>query len=258
MSTHLIAIGNELLTGEVTDTNSGWLIRELNHIGLKVSRISIIEDNEVVLKKLLGDALSEGAKYVLVTGGMGATKDDITKKAISDFFNTDLYLDQEVLDNVKKVLKLKNKPFLDIMEKQAMVPYGTRIIPNEMGTAPGIIMETQNTLFAFLPGVPHEMKHLVKPALLEIIQKSNVNFTKRKSAIFSKTEIEVSNILETIDFSEFKMLNIAYLLHEKGVKINIENTGTNRAEIDRQMQMACTMIATKLKKAFGGIEVSFK
>jgi nicotinamide-nucleotide amidase len=258
MSAHLITIGNELLTGEITDTNSGWLIKELNKIGLRVSRVSIIEDDETILKNQLTTALSEQAKFVIITGGMGATKDDVTRKVIAEFFCIDLYLNTEVLASVKRILKKKNRPFLDLMVKQAMVPNGAQIMLNDVGTAPGIIMKTQDTLFAFLPGVPAEMKYIVESQLLPIIKKSNYNFTCRKSAVCSKTEIEISSVLETLDFSEFHRLKIAYLLHAKGVKLNIENSGTNPEQIDSEIQKVCELITDKLHTAFNNMEVKFK
>ena len=148
MNAELLTIGNELLIGQITNTNAVWMAQQLNLIGVSVVHMSSVADDENAILKAFDDASSR-ADIVLITGGLGPTKDDITKKTFCDYFETELIMDEQVLKNVTEFFTKRNKEITPINQKQALVPIGCLVMPNSNGTAPGMWMEKNNTIFVF-------------------------------------------------------------------------------------------------------------
>lgn len=164
MKAHIITIGDEILVGQTVDTNSTFIAQELNKIGVSVSEIQSIQDNETHIVSTLKNALNSN-QLVIITGGLGPTNDDITKKVLVDYFNDDLILYPEILEKVKEFFARFNKPFLKVNEYQAMLPKQAHIIINDLGTASGMWFEQNNNVIISLPGVPYEMKGLMLKAI---------------------------------------------------------------------------------------------
>ena len=155
----IITIGDEILYGHILDTNSKWLSKNLNELGVKTNKISTIGDNYIQIKDILESSIKEN-DIIIFTGGLGPTNDDITKKCLNDFFKGKLISDKNTLSHIKKIFKKRN---LDLTKKnrdQALVPDNCKVLHNEYGTAPGIAFEKDNKLVISLPGVPYEMKSL--------------------------------------------------------------------------------------------------
>ncbi len=171
MLAEIITIGDEILIGQIIDTNSAYISKELNKIGVKVYQITSIQDDKNHILQAFEDA-KKHADLVIVTGGLGPTKDDITKQTFCDFFDDTLVEDQNVVKNVKQLFKKYqlNKP-LPANFQQAMVPSKATILANLHGTAPGMWMESDETVFVSLPGVPYEMKHLLQEEVLPRVVK---------------------------------------------------------------------------------------
>lgn len=166
----IITIGDELLIGQTIDTNSAWMAQELNAIGIWVHRRVAVGDAWDDIWQAL-DEEGSGSDLVLITGGLGPTADDITKPLLCRYFNGSMTVDQEVLTNVKNIFQKLNRPLLERNLKQAEVPDVCRVLMNHRGTAPGMWFEKDGKPFVSMPGVPHEMKGLMKrdvlPALSE-------------------------------------------------------------------------------------------
>ncbi len=156
----IISIGDELLIGQVLNTNASWMAEALNKKALSVNRIIAISDTWQAITDALHDSMAT-AKLVLVTGGLGPTKDDLTKDTICDFFGSKLVLNQEVLDYVKDFFAKRGRELTESNKKQAMLPDNCEIVKNSQGTAPGMHFEKQGTHFVFMPGVPFEMKSIM-------------------------------------------------------------------------------------------------
>jgi nicotinamide-nucleotide amidase len=169
MRAEIITIGDEILIGQIVDTNSAWIGQQMNLIGLKIHQISSVSDNREHILKALSEAEAR-ADVILITGGLGPTKDDITKHTINEYFNSELVLNETVLEDVTKIFASFNRTVTEINRKQAEVPKIAEVIRNFNGTAPGMAIYRNNKLFVSMPGVPHEMKAMVSEQVIPLIQ----------------------------------------------------------------------------------------
>src|SRR5690606_33210028 len=172
MKAAILTIGDEILIGQILDTNSQWISQKLNFWGLDVQLKQSIPDDEVFIQKTLS-YLAENFQVVIVTGGLGPTKDDVTKKAICSFFNCELYRDERVLNHIKEQFRLKGRDLLPANQAQADVPSAAEVLFNLLGTAPGLKLQHSSCHFFFLPGVPIEMKYLMDNEVSEHLKSLN-------------------------------------------------------------------------------------
>ncbi len=198
MLAEIITIGDEILIGQIIDTNSAFIAKELNKIGISVYQITSVQDEREHILKALADAQSR-VDIVLVTGGLGPTKDDITKHTFCEFFDDELVVNTEVLEHIEFLFaKYISTPISDLNRKQALVPSKAKVLHNAHGTAPGMWLHEEGTTFISMPGVPFEMKNLlvkgIVPKLVEfyerpyIIHKTIVTYGLGESAIAEKIE----------------------------------------------------------------------
>ena len=159
MRAQIITIGDEILIGQIVDTNSAWLAAELNVLGISIDSIRSIADTNEAIRGAL-DTVPECVKLVLMTGGLGPTKDDITKQALADWFDSDWRMDQEVLERVKQHFELRGMKMPEVNVYQARVPQKCTVIKNMLGSAPGMWFEKDDCVYISMPGVPFEMKHI--------------------------------------------------------------------------------------------------
>lgn len=170
MKAEIITIGDEILIGQIIDTNSAFLGKQLNKIGIDVVQITSIQDQENAIIEALQFA-SKRAHVVIITGGLGPTKDDITKKTLCTYFNDELVLDKEVLHHIEDIFsKYIKQPILETNRSQAYIPSKSIGLFNRYGTAPGMWIEHENVVYISLPGVPFEMKSLVRDEVLPRLQ----------------------------------------------------------------------------------------
>lgn len=170
MQSEIITIGDELLMGQKTDTNSAHIAKHLNKLGFRVARVTSIPDNHDSIVQAL-ENIFLGSYLVIVTGGLGPTSDDLTRDALCTYFNTILVRNDQVHENIKLILAKKGLSLNAINEKQALVPKSCEILSNEVGTSPGLVFSKNNTLFIFLPGVPFEMVWIMQNRVIPYIQK---------------------------------------------------------------------------------------
>jgi len=165
----IMTIGDELLYGQVIDTNSAFMGQELGKLGLRVRQITSVSDRADEIVAAL-DQARQRAQVVLMTGGLGPTKDDLTKHVLARYFNSELVLHAPTLEHVEGIFRRFNRPMLEVNRQQAMVPAACQVLFNEVGTAPGMWFEDQGTVFVSMPGVPHEMKYLMTHEVLPRLQ----------------------------------------------------------------------------------------
>ncbi|WP_027421191.1 CinA family nicotinamide mononucleotide deamidase-related protein [Crocinitomix catalasitica] len=161
MTASIITIGDEILVGQTIDTNSAFIAKQLHFIGVKIREIKSISDTE----KHIQEALTEALKYddfIFLTGGLGPTNDDITKKVLTEYFDDELILYPEILNKIKFLFARSKKPFLEVNMQQAMLPKNAQIIENMNGTASGMLFKKNNQYILSMPGVPYEMKGIVE------------------------------------------------------------------------------------------------
>ncbi len=165
----IITIGDELLIGQVVDTNSAWMAQELNKNGIWVGhRIAVGDVREDIWQAL--DEEFRRASIILITGGLGPTADDITKPLLCDYFGGKMIVSKEALDNVKKIFERLQRPMIERNLQQAEVPDVCTVIPNGLGTAPGMWFEKEGRIFVSMPGVPHEMKGMMTDSVIPALR----------------------------------------------------------------------------------------
>jgi nicotinamide-nucleotide amidase len=166
----IITIGDEILIGQIVDTNSAWMATELNNAGFQIVQITSVHDDAVHIKKALDEALGR-AQVVLITGGLGPTKDDITKQTLCDYFNTRLVFDEKVLQNIRELYHTRQNVMNELTRWQAMVPENSVVIQNRAGSAPITWFEKEGKVVVSMPGVPHEMKKVMSDEIIPRLQK---------------------------------------------------------------------------------------
>ena len=169
MQAELITIGDEILIGQTIDTNSAWMGRKLNEVGVEVHRIHSIRDtSEAIIQTL--DELHTNTQLVLITGGLGPTKDDLTKHTLTRYFGGQLQFDQEVFAHIQSLFQQMGRDISHLNRDQAELPSNAFIWKNDVGTASAIRFEHRDCFYISMPGVPYEMKHLMHTAVLPIAE----------------------------------------------------------------------------------------
>lgn len=171
MNVEIITIGDEILIGQIVDSNSAWLGQIFNKEGLDIRAIHSISDDKEAIQSCI-DSAFVNSDLVIMTGGLGPTQDDLTKAALCEYFNSELELNQEVLQHLEKIFHKRGRKLLDINKGQAMLPHNCRVLFNVQGTAPGMLFERNGKWLASMPGVPYEMKHIVSNELLPHIREA--------------------------------------------------------------------------------------
>jgi nicotinamide-nucleotide amidase len=173
MKAEIITIGDELLLGQVIDTNSSWLGQQLNYLGIQVHYKSALPDAREAILDGLKQA-KERSNIIIITGGLGPTKDDITKLTLCDFFQTRLVQNEEVLEWVTSIFKMRNLPMLESNNLQAMLPENCKVLWNRNGTAPGMWFFEDGKVFISMPGVPFEMKTIFEEEAIPLLKETFV------------------------------------------------------------------------------------
>ncbi|MGO3183281.1 MAG: competence/damage-inducible protein A [Aequorivita sp.] len=249
MLAEIITIGDEILIGQIIDTNSAFITKELDQIGIKTYQITSIQDDRTHILQAFEDA-QKRVDLVIVTGGLGPTKDDITKQTFCDFFDDTLVENKDVFENIKELFKKYqlNMP-LPANFQQAMVPSKATILNNVHGTAPGMWMEKDDTVFVSLPGVPYEMRHLIKE---EVLPRSIARF--KRPFIYHKTlltygmgESAVAEKIEDWENSLPEHIKLAYLPSLGKVRLRLSSSGEDEAllkeSIDSRMDVLQEMLS---------------
>ena len=243
----IITIGDEILYGHILDTNAKWLSKNLNELGVKTNKISTIGDNYIQIKDILQSSIKEN-DIIILTGGLGPTNDDITKKCLNDFFKGNLISDKNTLSHIKKIFKKRN---LDLTKKnrdQALVPDNCKVLHNKYGTAPGIAFEKDNKLVISLPGVPYEMKSLFEDKCSQIIkQKFSLSIIHHRTI---KTvgigESWLSDLISEWEKNLDNTISLAYLPSIGRVKLRLTGRGNNlnkiKSAIDKEEKKVVPII----------------
>lgn len=232
----IITIGDELLIGQVVDTNSAWIARELNQAGIWLKRrVSVGDKKEEIIKAL--DEESEGASVILITGGLGPTADDITKPVLCEYFGGKLVMHNETLERVKAIFARLQRPMIERNTKQAEVPDVCTVIPNDRGTAPGMWFEKNGKIFVSMPGVPHEMKGMMTSYVLPRIRQHFVlpYIDHRTLLTAGIGESFLAEAIETWENQLPAHLKLAYLPNYGMVRLRITGFGTDHTQLQTEL-----------------------
>ncbi|AIM36013.1 damage-inducible protein CinA [Sphingobacterium sp. ML3W] len=247
MKAHIITIGDEILIGQIVDTNSAWIASQLQNNHISVSQIRSISDKEGEILAALSESHNQ-VDLVFITGGLGPTNDDITKQTAAKYFNTHLRRDQTVLHHVTQLFEQRGKKMLDINKQQADVLDGCKVLFNQYGTAPGMLIEKEKTTYIFMPGVPFEMKHLMGTQILPLFSNQNNNtFLSQENIIIGG--IGESYLAEKIADIESELpafIKLAYLPTLAFVRLRLSGSGSNKEEIENNTKRYAQKLIDRL------------
>lgn len=248
MKACIVSIGDELLIGQTINTNAAWMGEQLNTIGIQVVRAMAIADDENEIISSL-DQASAMADLILITGGLGPTKDDITKHTLCKYFETTLRMDDELANKLRAYFEQRGRAILESNLRQAEIPIGCKVIHNSNGTAPGMWFEKNGKHFISMPGVPYEMKGIMEETVLPELNLINESTIVQRTIL--TTGIGESFLAEKIQVIESELreqgLGLAYLPSPGLVKLRITAKGKSKSE----SQLQVNNFAQRVKDAIG-------
>ena len=236
MRASIVTIGDEILIGQIIDTNSAWIAENLSILGISITEMMSVSDNREHIISTL-ERYESHVDLVVLTGGLGPTRDDITKQTLADYFNTVLVENREVLGNIRRLFGIRGMKVTEINEKQAMVPATCKILNNPSGTAPGMWFERNGTIFISLPGVPYELIDIFTQSLLpELTSRLNGMVVAHRTIMTQGIpESYLSEMIKDWEVSLPINIKLAYLPRPGIVRLRLTGAGSSRESIDRDL-----------------------
>ncbi len=243
MVAEIITIGDEILIGQTVDTNSNYIASQLSSVGIIVRQITAVSDDPYHIKAALVNA-EQAADVIIMTGGLGPTKDDLTIKTLSDFFGMPLELNNEVLNHVESLLSARGVVMNDLNRNQALVPTGAIVLPNKIGTASGLLFERGARRFFSLPGVPFEMKHLMKEQVMPflMLQLNDVVVVHRTVMTIGLPESTLAEMLTEWEDNLPVHIKLAYLPSPTSLKLRLSARGNSSELLESEIQHQITKL----------------
>jgi nicotinamide-nucleotide amidase len=256
----IIAIGDEILIGQTTDTNSAWIGQRMSESGIPIKRIVSISDDPEVIVTALEEALQR-AQVVLITGGLGPTRDDRTKHALADFFGSGFVRDELVTKDIRNLLKSRNVPIIDLNLDQALVPDNCRVIRNAHGTAPGMWFERNDRVVVSMPGVPYEMKAMMDDHVIpDLIRRFKVPFIIRKTIMTTGVpESKLAALIADWELALPQGVSLAYLPSPGIVKLRLSVNGPDHLALHKLInRLADELVEQIPDEVFGYDDLSLE
>ncbi|MES2872775.1 MAG: competence/damage-inducible protein A [Bacteroidota bacterium] len=249
MLAELITIGDEILIGQIVDTNSAWIAQQLNLAGIKVKQITSVSDDRQHILNALKEA-SQRADIILITGGLGPTKDDITKKTLAEYFKVGLRTDVDALENVKRIFSKYKSPMLETNLRQAEVLENCTTLLNSNGTAPGMWIESGDKIYVSMPGVPFEMMYLMDELVIPKIRasfklESIVHHTILTAGI---GESLLADKISAVEESLPPHISLAYLPKLGIVRLRLSGRGSDAAKLKDEIAVYASRIIEQVSE----------
>ncbi len=237
MQAEIITIGDEILIGQILDSNSKWIAGQLNTIGVSVYQITSIQDDKQHILKAVKEA-QLNCDIVIITGGLGPTKDDITKLTLAEYFKDTLVLNEEIVEHIKVMFAKMNYPFTEVNKQQALVPSKSIPLKNHFGTAPGMWFENANKVVVSLPGVPNEMKGLIQNSVLPKLKDTfQLPFILHKTIItYGLGESVVAARIEEWENNLPYFIKLAYLPSYGRLRLRLSAKGINELKLKKGIE----------------------
>ena len=247
MQAEIIAIGDEILIGQTIDTNSSFIAAQLNAEGILVWQKKVVADTEEAIRRAL-DEVHPDTRYVFMTGGLGPTKDDITKKTLLDYFGGEMVFDEDIYEHIKELFKSFQREPKEVHRQQAYIPSSSAAILNERGTAAGMRFERNNCFYFSTPGVPYETEHLVGDKIIPWIME-----TQMEGKLYHKTlitqgrgESELAEILKDWEEGLTESLKLAYLPSPGLVRLRLSGAAQTKSESKALVEEGIAIMRSKL------------
>ena len=255
MNAEIITIGDEILIGQIVDTNSAYISKELNNIGISVYQITSVQDDKQHILKALKEA-EENVDIVIITGGLGPTKDDITKHTLCEYFNDKLTMHRDVQEHIKYLFAKIKYQHTDLDLQQAMLPSTSTILKNNLGTASGMWFYERDTVFVSMPGVPNEMKGLMKYDVLPKLQKMfDLPIIIHKNIItYGMGESKIAERLSTWENKLPAEVKLAYLPSYGKTRLRLTAKGKNREQLEEAIEKELKALTTLVSDIIVGFD----
>lgn len=256
MLAEIITIGDELLIGQVVDTNSAFIATQLNKIGVSVYQITSIQDDKEHILRALEDAENR-VDIIICTGGLGPTKDDITKKTFAIYFNDKLENNEAVLHNIENIWKQHVRTeLLQVNKDQALVLSKAKVLMNELGTAPGMWLEKKDKVFISLPGVPYEMRALIDNKVIPSLKdKYNCPFILHKTLlVYGLGESALAARIEEWEDALPSHIKLAYLPNLGKMRLRLSTKGYDEEQLKKDVQEQIEKVIPLIKNEYAGLE----
>ncbi|MBO6880694.1 competence/damage-inducible protein A [Winogradskyella sp.] len=256
MTAEIITIGDEILIGQIVDTNSAFLGKELNKVGISIYQITSVQDDKNHILKALKEA-EDNADIIIVTGGLGPTKDDITKHTICEYFNDTLAENKDVLAHIEHLFSTYiSTPISDLNRRQAQVPSKAKVLMNQFGTAPGMWIEKNDKVFVSLPGVPYEMKGLITNEVIPALRKKfKFPYIKHRTLLtYGLGESAIANRIEAWEDALPDFIKLAYLPNLGRVRLRLSGITLDKAMLDAELEKQIALVLPQIEDIFVGFE----
>jgi nicotinamide-nucleotide amidase len=249
MLAEIITIGDEILIGQIVDTNSAWMAQTLNNIGIRVKQVSSVSDDEQHILDALKLAESR-AEIILITGGLGPTKDDITKKTLAKYFNMGFRRDEETLQQVSAIFAKANRPMIELNRMQADVPDGCVVVPNRNGTAPGMWFNENGKIFVSMPGVPYEMMYMMEEEVLPRLKTTlNLPFIYHKTILTAGIgESFLAVRIAEIEAYLPEYIKLAYLPKMGQVRLRLSGSSRDEQQLHADINHYSKQLADEVRE----------
>jgi nicotinamide-nucleotide amidase len=234
MKAAIVTIGDEILIGQIVDTNSGFIAKSLDKIGIETHEMLSISDNKQHILDTFA-SLQNKVEVVIITGGLGPTKDDITKHTLCEYFEDTLIRDTAVENHVIDLIeRALSRVASQINKDQALVPSKCTVLHNQVGTAPGMWIKKENTVFVSLPGVPYEMKYLIENQVIpKLVQEYKRPYIVHKTILtYGQGESHVAERIEAWENQLPECIKLAYLPSPGRVRLRLTARGTNKQQLE--------------------------
>lgn len=248
MTAEIITIGDEILIGQIVDTNSAWIAQHFNQIGLKIAQITSIADVEDKIRITVEKGLAN-ADVVITTGGLGPTNDDRTKQVLCNIFGGKMVLHDKTLSQIEEMFQRRGLPLTESNRRQAEVPSSCEVLLNTAGTAPGMLFRKNKKVLIALPGVPFEMKHIMETSALPLLAKfvdDGVFIKHEVVQVFGIAESFLSDKLQDFERSMPQNIGLAYLPSPVGIKLRLSGTSRDKQLLDGQMNQCVDRIRDEI------------
>lgn len=251
----LVSIGDEILYGQTLDTNSHWISAELDKLGIRVKRKVTVSDSEESILNALAEA-ENNADIILITGGLGPTKDDLTKPCLAKYFESEMYLNEEILAGLTERFAQRGRDLNALNRGQAELPVKCKVVPNKYGTAPGMWFNERGKIFVSMPGVPKEMKYMMEDTVLPDLK------------VLFKTPILIHQMVKTVGIPESvlaekledwennlpKEIKLAYLPGLNQVKLRLTASGEDKAKLESLLKQEMDKLYKEVGKYIYGTD----
>lgn len=255
MQAEIITIGDEILIGQILDSNSKWIATELNKIGVSVYQITSIQDNREQIVRAINLA-KEHSEIILITGGLGPTNDDITKLTLTEYFEDTLVMNNEVFEHIRQMFEKYNYPFTKINQNQALVPSKCIALKNYFGTAPGMWFSESGKVVVSMPGVPNEMKGLMSNEVLPRIKEQfHLPIIVHKTILtYGMGESMVAERLTEFEKELPNSIKLAYLPNYGLLRLRLTCKGFDKELLSKQLEQQVKKLTTLISDIVVGLD----